>query len=413
MTADHPKHRGGVEHSAAGLVLRQGKIFELRPKHRRGAQRVHREAGRNRPRRLIDQGEPRIQRPHDRNFLERERRVAGDARSVGARGDQSIRLDRHAVPPVAVIVAVEISPCRLPVEYDDDFVLAPFEGGEAEIGRARHHALAPRAREQIELLMARFAAQQPEPQRASGNPIQQQLSGAAKQPGEGFDKRLLVRQGVGEAIGLDRLAGLRECQMFLGQNALRTEHDLHVVDAVGQAEQELEAAGERDRLERVEARKHVPPRCLIAAEELGTKDRERLAHRLQIRNRRTGRLARERPLHEPAAIMAERAGGRQPGAVQARQCVFHPLSRYTPASADGASPRQSDRTGTGLTAENGGGGVKDGAAIERPEARANAHPQAVELVAIRQGSIRRPPTVAGLHFSHVWSGRTPKSRIRL
>lgn len=116
-----------------------------------------------------------------------------------------------------------------------------------------------RAGQQIQLLVRRPATQQAEPQRAVGNALQQTLSGAAKQPRQRFDERLLVYQSIGEAIGLDRLARLGQREMLPRQDAVCAEHDLHVIEPIGQPQQHLQAAGEGDRLKLVEPAEQFLP----------------------------------------------------------------------------------------------------------------------------------------------------------
>ena len=53
-----------------------------------------------------------------------------------------------------------------------------------------------------------------------------------------------------------------------------SEHDLHVVEALGDAEQHLHAAGEGDRLERGEAGEQILPRGLLTRDQVGAEDGE-------------------------------------------------------------------------------------------------------------------------------------------
>ena len=76
------------------------------------------EARRYRAWRLIDQSDAGIQHPHDRHFIQCERRITGGQRTVGARRDERVGLDRRTVPPVALVGPVEQPPGRLAVELN-------------------------------------------------------------------------------------------------------------------------------------------------------------------------------------------------------------------------------------------------------------------------------------------------------
>src|SRR5215469_4157350 len=91
----------------------------------------------------------------------------------------------------------------------------------------------------------------------------------------------MIDQRIGETIGLDSLARLRERQVLLRQDALRAEHHLHVVEALGEPQQELDAAGKGNGLECREAGKEILPTSLLTAGQLGMKDRQRLSGPLQ------------------------------------------------------------------------------------------------------------------------------------
>ena len=58
MAAENAQHRPGVDHRAAGLVLRQSEVLEFGAKRRRLPQRLGRKTGRCRPGWGIDQGDP-------------------------------------------------------------------------------------------------------------------------------------------------------------------------------------------------------------------------------------------------------------------------------------------------------------------------------------------------------------------
>src|SRR6516225_1098576 len=92
----------------------------------------------------------------------------------------------------------------------------------------------------------------------------------------------MVDQRVGETIGLDGLARLRERQVLLGQNALGAEYHFHLVEPLGESQQELDAARKGDRLECREAGEEILPTRLLTAGQLGTKDRQRLSDPLQL-----------------------------------------------------------------------------------------------------------------------------------
>jgi hypothetical protein len=93
--------------------------------------------------------------------------------------------------------------------------------------------------------------------------------------------KTLVHQSVGEAVGLHGLARLGEREMLLRQDALRAEHDLHVLEPAREPQQELEAAREGDGLQRRAAVEQLLPACLILGEELGTEHGQRLGGGLQ------------------------------------------------------------------------------------------------------------------------------------
>jgi hypothetical protein len=57
--------------------------------------------------------------------------------------------------------------------------------------------------------------QQPEAQRAGGDPLEQRAPGLAQELHQGVDQGLLVGQGIAEAVALDELAGLGQRQMSL------------------------------------------------------------------------------------------------------------------------------------------------------------------------------------------------------
>src|SRR5215472_5228397 len=92
----------------------------------------------------------------------------------------------------------------------------------------------------------------------------------------------MIDQRIGETIGLDRLARLRERQVLLGQDALRAEYYFHVVEALGEPQQELDAAGKGDSLECGEAGEEILPGRLLTTRQFGMKDRERLSRPLQL-----------------------------------------------------------------------------------------------------------------------------------
>src|SRR6516162_6542679 len=92
----------------------------------------------------------------------------------------------------------------------------------------------------------------------------------------------MVDQRVGETIGLDGLACLRERQVLLGQNALGAEYHFHLVEPLGKSQQELNAARKGDRLECRKAGEEILPTRLLTAGQLGTKDRQRLCGPLQL-----------------------------------------------------------------------------------------------------------------------------------
>ena len=179
--ADHAQHRACVDDGAAGLVLRQSKVFEFGAERCRLPQCLRRKAGRRRPRRLIDQRNPGRQHPHDRHLVKLQRFFARNRRAASAHGNQRIRLHRHAVLPIALIIAVEQAPSRLAVEHDKDLVLPALEGSAAEIGGPGQHARAGRPRQQVKLLVARAPAQQAKAQRAGDDPIEQLPAGTPEQ----------------------------------------------------------------------------------------------------------------------------------------------------------------------------------------------------------------------------------------
>ena len=90
--------------------------------------------------------------------------------------------------------------------------------------------------------MARPVAEQAEPQAAGGDSFEQPLPGASQEPRQRLDERLVIDERVGEAVGLDGVARLRERQMLLRQDALGAEHQFDVVEPLGEAQQEFEAA---------------------------------------------------------------------------------------------------------------------------------------------------------------------------
>jgi len=98
------------------------------------------------------------------------------------------------------------------------------------------------AGEQVELLVAGASAQQAKAQRARGDPLQQRPPGAPQQPAQRLDQGLLVRQRVGEAVGLHGLAGLGEGEVLAREDALGAEDHLHVVQLPGDLHQQLDPA---------------------------------------------------------------------------------------------------------------------------------------------------------------------------
>ena len=91
----------------------------------------------------------------DRLVRHRELRIVGLARA----GHQEVRSDRIGALLVQSVVLTEPPIVRLGVGNEEGFPLAPGERGDAEVGRARDHAIAARARHQVELGVARHLTQ--------------------------------------------------------------------------------------------------------------------------------------------------------------------------------------------------------------------------------------------------------------
>src|SRR5215472_17597342 len=91
----------------------------------------------------------------------------------------------------------------------------------------------------------------------------------------------MIDQRIGETIGLDCLACLCERQVLLRQDALRAEYHFHVVEPLGEQQEELDAARKGDGLECGEAGEQILPGRLLTTGQLGMKDRQRLSNPLQ------------------------------------------------------------------------------------------------------------------------------------
>jgi hypothetical protein len=71
--------------------------------------------------------------------------------------------------------------------------------------------------------------------------------------------------------------------VLLRQDGLGAKHHLHVVELLGEPQQQLDTAREGDRLEGGETGEQILPARLLTARELGTKDGQRLSRRFQTR----------------------------------------------------------------------------------------------------------------------------------
>src|SRR5215470_7621982 len=116
----------------------------------------------------------------------------------------------------------------------------------------------------------------------------------------------MIDQRIGETIGLDCLARLRERHVLLRQDALRAEYHFHVVEPLGELQQELDAARKGDGLKCREAGKEILPTSLLTAGQFGMKNRQRLSGPLQLH------LGKEIIRYDPSSSFFRQLHQRQP-----------------------------------------------------------------------------------------------------
>ena len=146
MAADHPQDAGRIDDGAAGLVLRQHQLLQLGPERRGRAHRVRGEARGAGRAGWSTSAIPAFSTRTIGTSSSASGVSRATARAVRALSDQGVGLDRQAVLPVALVVAVEQRPGRRALEHHVDLVLPALERGQAEIGRAGDDPFAGRTR---------------------------------------------------------------------------------------------------------------------------------------------------------------------------------------------------------------------------------------------------------------------------
>ena len=131
-----------------GFVLRQGEILPLRSNHRGLAQCVRGEARRQRAWRLIDQSDAGVRHPHDRHFIQCERRITGASLPSGCDAMSASGSMAHC-PSSRAGSTRRQPPGPLAIERNKYLALPTFECGEAEIGGTGQHAVSGRTGKKI------------------------------------------------------------------------------------------------------------------------------------------------------------------------------------------------------------------------------------------------------------------------
>jgi hypothetical protein len=132
--------------SPASAVLWQREILQFRAQGSGAAQRIRRKPGRDRTRRRIDQCHARAQHAHDRHLFVFQWPASRRLAAIGPPDHEGVSLYRYTVLPVALVISVELSPSLLAIKRDEQFLLAPFQRSQAQIGRSGDHAPAGRTR---------------------------------------------------------------------------------------------------------------------------------------------------------------------------------------------------------------------------------------------------------------------------